>query len=46
MRPYSSCTPSRRVFDLGIAMQLYGASDTSEYGRFENIYYASVQWFF
>jgi hypothetical protein len=27
-------------------MQLYGGSDTSEYGRFENIYYASVQWFF
>lgn len=32
--------------DLGIGMQLYGGSDTSEYGRFENIYYASVQWFF
>ena len=32
--------------DLGIGMQLYGGSDTSEYGRFENVYYASVQCFF
>lgn len=36
----------REGLDLGIGMQLYGGSDTSEYGRFENIYYASVQWFF
>lgn len=32
--------------DVGVGVQLFGGSDQSEYGRFESVYYASVQWFF
>lgn len=32
--------------DAGVGVQLFDGPDQSEYGRFESVYYASVQWFF
>jgi hypothetical protein len=32
--------------DLTLGMQLFGGSQGSEYQRFENLYYAQLQWFY
>lgn len=33
-------------WDLAAGLQLFGGPTGSEYGRFENVYYAYVQWFY
>ena len=32
--------------DLTLGVQLFGGSQGSEYQRFENLYYAQLQWFY
>ena len=36
----------KQNLDISAGMQLFAGPVASEYGQFENVYYASVQWFF